>query len=167
MKIYILTPLLLLLSFSVYSDVIDELIITNCNENIPVNIIKKLITHESKSIFNKKIQPWPWVLNVNGKSHYFKNREKVTNAALFFIANKSNIVDLGLGQINWKYHHHRFDGDVKKAIDPSINIAVVCEILAEGLSDNRVTNWLDMVAYYHRTVLDERAYLYAEKVFSN
>jgi len=162
----LITLLLLPLSFSVYADAIDSLITANCDSKIPVNVIRKLILHESKSVFNNKVQPWPWVLNVNGNPHYFNTQQKAIKAALVFVGNKSNVVDIGFGQVNWKYHKHRFDGDVRKTLDPRVNLSVVCEILSEALVDKRVLNWVDMVAYYHRTVLDKRAYRYAEKVFS-
>lgn len=167
MNLFLVILLSVLLSFKAEGSTLDRLISKECNSEIPTDLVAKIVTHESKSVYKGQVQAWPWVLNVNGYSYYYKTRKGVTKAALSYIRDKKNTVDIGFGQINWFFHKHRFNNDISAALIPSQNIRITCEILAEGMRDKRVTDLTDLVAYYHRPVLDKRAYLYAKKVLSH
>lgn len=128
-------------------------------------LVKKLITHESKSYYKSKAQPWPWTLNINGVGHWFSSYESALKAAETAYSNGARRLGVGLGQLEWRYHSHRFE-NLKQALDPVENIKVVCSIVDEGLNSG-ISNSYVLAAYYHRPVLDDLAFKYADKVFSN
>lgn len=146
------------------ASVLDVLISKNCDAEISVSMVKAIITHESKSFYKGKMQPWPWALNINSKGYYYTSKKEATDAALHALAQKPRRFGIGLGQIEWRFHKHRFGGDVSLALEPDRNIQVVCNILVEGKSDQRVDSTRALIAYYHRPMLDGAAYAYADKV---
>lgn len=145
------------------ASVLDQIIEEECS-GVPSWVVKKVITHESKTFFNGKAQPWPWTLNIDGVGHYFEDYVSALVAARVALDSSDNI-DIGIAQISWKYHAHRFDDKLANALDPRRNIYAACRILREGKSNkNRVITWEDAIAYYHRPVLDSKARKYAQTV---
>ena len=74
--------------------------------------------------------PWPWTLNVAGKPYFFIDRESAWNAAQRLTHHQIDNFDIGLMQVNWHYHHHRFKS-TWDALDPKINQRVAETILRE------------------------------------
>ena len=148
------------------ADSVALLIKNNCKSSLPVSVVKKIITHESKSFYKGRPQPWPWTLNINGVGHYYTSRAQALVAARKVIDDGAKKFGIGLGQIEWSFHKQRFNGNLAMSLHPAKNIAVVCDILAEGMKDKRVDSLRSLVAYYHRPVLDRIAYQYADKVLT-
>lgn len=65
--------------------------------------------------------PWPWTLNVQGKSLYFKTREEAHEKILTLLSQGIKKIDIGITQIHWKFHSHRFSSPWE-ALDVSANI---------------------------------------------
>lgn len=93
-----------------------------------------------------KGRPWPWTLNVAGKSYYFKDRETASKAAEFLLSKKFTLFDIGLMQVNWKWNGHRFK-DPWNALDPNTNIAAAADILLENFS--RTKSMAKAIGAYH------------------
>ena len=148
------------------TDSVSLLIKANCPSNLPVAVVRKILTHESKSFYAQNAQPWPWTLNINGKGHYYDSIEDAVTAAQQALDSGARRLGVGLGQIEWSYHAGRFDNDIAMSLDPARNVSVVCDILEEGFNDSRVQTVRDLIAYYHRPVLDDTGYGYAEKVLA-
>jgi|GEM_PF-4319925 hypothetical protein len=90
--------------------------------------------------------PWPWTLNVAGKPYFFIDRESAWNAAQSLTHHQIDNFDIGLMQVNWHYHHHRFKS-TWDALDPKINQRVAETILREQWE---VTGHLpSAIARYH------------------
>jgi len=90
--------------------------------------------------------PWPWTLNVAGKPYFFVDRESAWNAAQRLTTHHFDQFDIGLMQINWHYHHHRFKS-TWQALDPKINQRIAEEILREQW---QITGHLSSaIARYH------------------
>lgn len=155
-----------LLAFANEDDLLGALIAQNCDPQVPVEIVRRVVTHESKTYFEEKAQPWPWTLNINGVGRYFKSKRSAVIAAQKAINNGAKKLGIGLGQIEWRYHGQRFGWDVEKAMNPVNNIRSVCDVLMEGKRTDRVKNWADAIAYYHRPSLDKLGREYASKVLS-
>jgi hypothetical protein len=83
-----------------------------------------------------KGRPWPWTLNVAGRSYYFKDRETAYKAAEFLLSKKFTLFDIGLMQVNWKWNGHRFK-DPWDALEPDTNIAAAADILLENFSKTK------------------------------
>jgi len=75
-------------------------------------------------------RPWPWTLNVAGRPLRFRTRQEAWIALKRLAAAGISRVDVGLMQVNWHYHGHRFRSPWE-ALDPDINIGVAAAILAE------------------------------------
>jgi len=78
--------------------------------------------------------PWPWTANINGKGHWFINKESAKQAIENAINSGIKNVDIGLMQVNWRWHGHRFN-NVEQALDPRVNLAVAASILKQFKSD--------------------------------
>lgn len=91
-------------------------------------------------------RPWPWTLNVAGRSYYFKDRETACKAAEFLLSKKFTLFDIGLMQVNWKWNGHRFKNPWE-ALDPDTNISAAADIVLENF---RVTKSLaKAIGAYH------------------
>jgi len=157
--------LLILTCNPLSANTLEQILDEEC-KMVPRDIVLRVVTHESKSTYQGRIQPWPWTLNIDGKGYYFSNYHKALLAAIKAHRNGAEKLGIGFGQIEWKYHKDRFDKNIAAALHPRRNIKVVCEILVEAWSSKRVKTWEDAIAYYHRPVLDNIARKYAEKVLA-
>ena len=70
--------------------------------SVPAPLLYAIARAESQAGFSG--QPWPWTLNAQGKGHYFVNRDAATQALRSFIAAGIRNVDIGLMQVNWRWH---------------------------------------------------------------
>lgn len=91
-------------------------------------------------------RPWPWTMNVSGKSYFFPTRESAWRMADSLIVRGVNTFDIGLMQVNWKYHGDRFS-NVWEALQPSINQKVAADILLEKY--RQTGHPLTAVGWYH------------------
>jgi Transglycosylase SLT domain len=89
---------------------------------------------------------WPWTLNVAGQGFFFKTRMDAYRAIQSLIAAGRNDFDVGLMQINWRCHGHRFTS-AWDALRPSTNIRVAEDILNENYS--RTHSVAKAIAWYH------------------
>lgn len=89
---------------------------------------------------------WPWTLNVAGRGFFFRTREDAYRAVRYLISNGRSDFDVGILQINWRYHGKRF-ASPWDALAPATNIRVAEDILNENY---RLTHSaVKAVAYYH------------------
>ena len=153
-------------TFANMEDRVGGLIEGVCPASVPVEIVKRIITHESKSFFNGEVQPWPWTLNINGVGYYYNTKKEALEAALQALDEDVKKLGIGFGQLEWKYHGQRADWNLAKALDPANNVKMVCDILVESRKSERVKNWADAIAYYHRPVMDKLGRDYASKVLA-
>ena len=108
-------------------------------------VIGAIAQNESKY----KGYPWPWTLNVHGKSYYFESRTKAHDFIQLLLKNGIRSFDVGLTQINWKYHSHRFKSPWD-ALNPIVNIQTSKIILADLI---KKTGDLERaIACYHNCV---------------
>lgn len=91
-------------------------------------------------------QAWPWTLNVGGRSYFFVDRESAWQAARILETHHIDNFDIGLMQINWHFHKHRFRS-TWQALDPETNYRVAENILNEHWQE---THSLPLaIAHYH------------------
>lgn len=90
--------------------------------------------------------PWPWTLNVAGKPYFFIDRESAWNAAQRLTQHQRDNFDIGLMQVNWHFHKHRFK-NTWEALDPTINQRVAEKILREQWE--LTGHWPSAIARYH------------------
>src|SRR3546814_18009674 len=54
------------------------------------------------------LQPHPWAVNVEGKSKFFINNQEALAYIKECLAQGITNIDIGLMQLNWKYHNQEF-----------------------------------------------------------
>ena len=91
-------------------------------------------------------QPWPWTLNIAGTPYFFLTREAALRKLQQLQAEHFDLVDVGLMQVNWRYHSHRFRS-LAEALDPDSNQVVAAHILREHLQ--RTGSLVQAIARYH------------------
>lgn len=106
-------------------------------------------------------RPWPWTLNVAGEGIYYATRLESWRALRGWLANGERSIDVGLMQVNWRYHRARL-GDPWQALDPYHNLRVGAEILRECHATRQ--DWWDSVGCYHAPSHPVRAADYRRRV---
>ena len=119
------------------------------NDRVQAKIIAAIAMNESKY----KGYPWPWTINVNGKSMYFKSREDAYQEILRQIKSGATSIDIGITQINWQYHSHYFSSPWE-ALQPSKNILVSQAILKN--LQQKFGSWGQAIRCYHDCVNPSR-----------
>lgn len=132
---------------------------------IPPKIFFSIALVESrKNIHGTKVMPWPWTLNVEGKSYRYATRKKAWLALDRFVKEKK-IVDIGLMQVNWRWHKKKLKS-TWLAFDPFHNMRVSAQILKSCYDAKRA--WWVCVGRYHspgqKTAQKARAQQYRERV---
>lgn len=107
--------------------------------------------------------PWPWTLNVQGRSLYFRDREAAHAALVTLLRRGYRSIDVGLMQVNLAHNGWRFR-DSRAALDPAANVRVAAEILRENHRDTGSVR--HAVALYHSST-PWRAGAYLARVTHN
>ncbi len=108
-------------------------------------------------------RPWPWTLNVAGRGYFFDSRQEAWQALMDWIKAGRRSIDIGLMQINWRYHQERL-GTTWQALDPYFNLRIGAEILHECYRDEH--DWWVSVGCYHAPSNQRRADEYRRRVVS-
>ncbi|MEW8252710.1 MAG: lytic transglycosylase domain-containing protein, partial [Candidatus Thiodiazotropha sp.] len=53
------------------------------------------------------LRPWPWTLNVAGRGYFFDSRQAAWRALMTYLEEGKRSIDIGLMQVNWRYHQDR------------------------------------------------------------
>jgi len=122
-------------------------------ERVPAKLFYALILNESRSrtTSNSVSQslPWPWTINHRGKPHFFSSRAQAVKYAISLLANKDNSFDVGLGQMNWRWHKDRFLS-LWDAFDPYKNLSASARFLREQYDRPECNKWELAIGCYHR-----------------
>ena len=110
------------------------------------------------------LRPWPWTLNVRGRGHFFASQQAARDALRRALDQGTTSLDIGLMQVNWRYHHDRL-GRAQRALDPYHNLRVGAAILQECFRDRQ--DWWEAVGCYHAPNNAERAAGYRARVFKH
>lgn len=141
--------------------------------SVPTKLFFAMILRESSSLTtrNDKVEklPWPWTVNHRGTPHYFPSRESAYIFAKSLVDSGQTSFDVGLGQINWKWHSNRFT-DLWAAFDPYINLNAAAQFFREQYERPECNKWELAVGCYHRPAqreLDKKiAKNYTKRVIS-
>ena len=110
------------------------------------------------------VRPWPWTLNVQGKGFFYSSRDQAEQALDGFLAAGLQSIDIGLMQINWRYHGKRLESP-HRALDPYHNLRVAAEILRDCHRSRQ--DWWAAVGCYHAPNSPHRANRYRARVFKH
>jgi len=126
----------------------------------PLLLYAVALTESGRPAERGQIKPWPWALNVDGDPVFAASREE---AAKLLTAHRDKSVDVGLLQVNTRWHGHRVDR-LEALLDPETNMAVGAAILKEALASTP-GDLTAGIGRYH-SAKPERARAYARTVLS-
>ncbi len=95
---------------------------------------------------HKKLIPWPWAINVAGKSHYLMNKAQAVRFVKKKLSEGVQNIDVGCMQINLKYHGQYFSS-IEHAFDPQSNISYAAYFLNQQFQQTQ--DWTVAIAHYH------------------
>jgi soluble lytic murein transglycosylase-like protein len=105
------------------------------------------LTESGKAIDgHRELRPWPWTLNIRGRAHFFHQRHTAERALRRALAGGERLIDVGLMQVNWRYHAHRLRNP-RVALDPYRNLRIAARILRECQQSR--SDWWAAVGCYH------------------
>ena len=115
---------------------------------VPVKVYYAMLTQESGLSTRHGFRPWPWTLNIAGKSRRYETRKAAYQALKQAIASGIKLVDIGAGQVNWHYHKDKL-GSLWQSLEPYHNLKVAAQILRQEYERSGQKNWWIAVGRYH------------------
>ncbi len=109
-------------------------------------------------------KPWPWTLNIGGEGHFFTSRVEAWLALDASLSDGRQSVDVGLMQVNWRYHQTRLKNSWL-ALEPYNNLGTAAEILSDCFRKRR--DWWASVGCYHAPANEQRAARYRNRVMAH
>lgn len=91
-------------------------------------------------------QAWPWSLNISGKPRRYKDDRSMTRALNEVIARTDN-VDIGCMQINWRWVGKSCATDPRLLVDPRLNAK--CSAMYLTSLYRQLGSWHKAVKAYH------------------
>ena len=112
---------------------------------LPNKLLTSISLVESGIFKGNDVSSWPWALNINGHSKYFKNKEETIS---FLKKNlpKSKNIDIGCMQINYKFHGHKFE-DLDHILNPEENVKYAAQFLKKLFKRHK--SWNEEISRYH------------------
>ena len=98
---------------------------------IPAQVLYSVALTESGMplVGSRNLRPWPWTLSVAGRTYRYGSRDTAYAGLMQHLA-LTDLVDIGLMQVNWRYHGSRLV-DHELSLDPWFNLRVGASILRE------------------------------------
>lgn len=109
-------------------------------------------------------RPWPWTLNIAGDGRFFTSRVEAWLALDASLRDGQLSVDVGLMQVNWRYHRIRLESSWL-ALEPYRNLHIAAEILTDCYRQRR--DWWASVGCYHAPTDEQRAERYRRRVIAH
>lgn len=131
---------------------------------IPADVFYAVALTESGKRDGTRPRPWPWTLNIAGEGQYFPSRLDAWRALDTTLRDGEDRVDIGLMQINWRYHETLLKSSWL-ALDPYRNLQLAADILIACYRARR--DWWASVGCYHAPADAVRARRYRERVVAH
>lgn len=121
---------------------------------VPKIILASIAYMESKVLLinkktkQRKISPWPWALNIQGRSVVFQSKDDAVKEIQSHLEKGINNIDCGCCQINFRWHQKAFKNPAD-ILDPLTNIRYAALLLLK----HRLTHgsWAKAISTYHST----------------
>lgn len=111
---------------------------------VPKALLLKIAKVESG--IGRQKTPWPWAIQVQGKSYYFKNQLAATLYIKQLLLLGIENFDVGCFQINWKWHKDKVRTP-QELLNPNKNTLIAAQFLNDLKAQHQ--SWVKAVAYYH------------------
>tara|TARA_B100000886_G_scaffold334862_1_gene291035 strand:- start:734 stop:1369 length:636 start_codon:yes stop_codon:yes gene_type:complete len=130
---------------------------------LPNKLLSSISLTETGYSKNGTFAPWPWTLNVNGKSEYFDTKKEMASHLHKKLSENITNIDIGCMQINYIYHSKNFR-NIDDMINPHLNVEYAGKFLVKLF--NKYKSWNKAISYYHSSD-PKRMREYLEKVKRN
>ena len=119
-------------------------------QGIPKLLMNAIAVIESGRVHpndkTKKMEPWPWTINVNGKGYYFETKTAALSKVRQCLREGIKNIDVGCMQINLNHHPKAFPS-LDDAFDPYKNALYAAKFLKDLMQEKR--SWSMAVGHYH------------------
>ena len=115
------------------------------SHQVPVDILYAVALAESGKPYQGEQTPWPWALNIDGRSVFCDSQQDAVYRVSQAIQQEQSI-DIGLMQINWRWHQQRFSS-IDESLLPIKNLSAGATILYEQFEQTK--DWWEAVGRYH------------------
>ena len=112
---------------------------------VPADILYAMALAESGTQYGGDQIPWPWALNIDGQSVFCESQQEAVRRVHQAIGNQQS-VDIGLMQVNWRWHKQRFT-TIDESLVPVRNLSAGAVILYEQFE--QTNDWWEAVGRYH------------------
>jgi hypothetical protein len=132
---------------------------------VPAEVMYAMGLQESGTTLagQRGFAPWAWVLNVNNQGRFFRTREEASAALAAEVERGNRRVAVGMLQIHLRWNGHRVS-DPLTLLDPSVNLRVAADVLAE--CGQRFPDTFGKLACYYSGDVDEEGRWYARQVLA-
>ncbi len=115
---------------------------------IPDNLLAAIAKVESGkwNTPNKRLEPWPWAVQAEGKGYYFNSKEEAIRAIKQLQLKGVRNIDVGCMQVNLGHHGHNF-ASIEDALDPSKNVGFAGQHLKK--LHKASSSWTQAISHYH------------------
>lgn len=137
------------------------------SKRVPASLLYAIILAESQSYIREieATEPWPWTVNHAGKPHYFQNKIDAVIFVRGLLNDKQTNFDVGLGQLNWKFHGQRFSS-IADAFDPLTNLSAAATFLRKQFERDQCVGWKGAIGCYHRPNQKENHHRYRAQKYT-
>ena len=118
------------------------------------------LTESGKKIHNALYRPWPWTLNIAGTPKRFTSRNAACAELKQQLAGGIRSIDIGLMQINWRWHHKRLRHPCR-ALLPYLNLFHGADLLKSAYTVKH--SWPAAVGYYHSPGRSQQQRVHAKR----
>lgn len=112
----------------------------------PRDVLLAITLTETGKKIGRRIQPWPWTVNMEGKGFWFPNRQDALTFVRKHFDRGARSFDVGCFQINYKWHHQHFES-LEAMFDPQTNALYAARFLNDLYREKG--NWSEAAGAYH------------------
>lgn len=129
---------------------------------VPLDVMRAIALVETGRKLNGQMEPWPWAIHAEGRSHWPITRNQALALVEDARARGMRNIDLGCFQINLHWHGDRF-ASLDDMIDPERNADYAARLLKQHKA--RLGTWEAAAGAYH-SATPELAVRYRARVAS-
>lgn len=138
--------------------------IANRHQLDPYVLYAVALVESAKRNDPNHITPWPWAINKSGKSIIPASQQEARRILTKALAKGSRNIDVGLMQINFRWHGHRVDKP-EHLLNPVTNLQIGALLLAEAIQ-SAPNNLVLGIGRYHSWQNVSAAVAYGRKVLA-